>query len=306
MLRSLAAAALAAVAAADCWDENKVGARTKKPRPLPRARAAAAFARALRRAGPLGGRRASPGPRGASGVCAVGTRGTGRPPASVSPHAALPRPRPSPGAAQCIFHQYKVRSPTRALAQALARWPAPPGIYNLPPSVCLLLLRPRPRSHARPQDGTNTILYSWDLRSLCNNGNGYSFTNGSTLYRFEICGSLDPKVPNLPAFVGDGTTQGQVTGSAQTNTYCNPEYNAYPNVGNFLQFFDPNPQTSASCRPPSVLGRRRTAIAARVCGRARPRPPGGSRLTPVLAGAGRGPWLLMRTHPQSRALLSSR
>ena len=113
---------------------------------------------------------------------------------------------------------------------------------------------PAPLSHARPQDGTNTILYSWDLRSLCNNGNGYSFTNGSTLYRFEICGSLDPKVPNLPAFVGDGTTQGQVTGSAQTNTYCNPEYNAYPNVGNFLQFFDPNPQTSAFCRPP-LLGR---------------------------------------------------
>ena len=125
------------------------------------------------------------------------------------------------------------------------------------------------------QDGTNTILYSWDLRSLCNNGNGYSFTNGSTLYRFEICGSLDPKVPNLPAFVGDGTTQGQVIGSAQTNTYCNPEYNAYPNAGNFLQFFDPNPATSAfivvrilHARPPH----RRDC---RACGRARRRPTGG-------------------------------
>lgn len=130
MLRSLAAAALAAVAAADCWDENK-----------------------------------------------------------------------------CIFHQYK--------------------------------------------GGTNTILYSWDLRSLCNNGNGYTFVNGSTTYRFEICGSIDPKVPNLPPFVGNGTVQGQVVGSAQTNTYCNPEYNAYPNAGNFLQFFDPNPATTCFYGPTS-------------------------------------------------------
>ena len=29
------------------------------------------------------------------------------------------------------------------------------------------------------KDGTNEILYSWDLRSLCNNGNGYTATNAT-------------------------------------------------------------------------------------------------------------------------------
>ena len=50
-------------------------------------------------------------------------------------------------------------------------------------------------------------------------------------------------MPALPTCTGDGTTPCQVTGSAQTNSYCNPEYNAYPYAGNFLQFFDPNPAT---------------------------------------------------------------
>ncbi len=95
-------------------------------------------------------------------------------------------------------------------------------------------------------DPKNPKKKSWmyNLQPLCNSGSGYSFTNGSTLYRFEICGNVAPLVPNLPPFVGDGVTQGQVTGSAQTNTYCNPEYNAYPNVGSFFKFFDPNPATS--------------------------------------------------------------
>ena len=98
-----------------------------------------------------------------------------------------------------------------------------------------------------------SVLYTWDLRSLCNNGSGYSFTNITTnwLFRFEICGSLDPVVPTLPPFVGDGSLQGQVVGSVQTNTYCNPEYNAYPNTGNFLQFFDPNPERTCYYGPTS-------------------------------------------------------
>ena len=61
----------------------------------------------------------------------------------------------------------------------------------------------------------------YNMQPLCNSGSGYAFTNGSTLYRFEICGNIAPLVPNLPPFVGDGTMQGQVVGSAQTNTYCN-------------------------------------------------------------------------------------
>jgi len=86
------------------------------------------------------------------------------------------------------------------------------------------------------------ITYSWDLRSLCNNGSGYTFTNLTTgqNYRFEICGSIDAQVPTAP---GCDSTTGPCTipGEIQTNTYCNPEYNAYPFEGNFLQFFDPNP-----------------------------------------------------------------
>ena len=33
---------------------------------------------------------------------------------------------------------------------------------------------------------------------------------------------------------------------AQTFTYCNPEYNAYPYEGNFMQFFDPTPATQCA------------------------------------------------------------
>ena len=96
-----------------------------------------------------------------------------------------------------------------------------------------------------------SILYSWDLRSLCNNGSGHTFNNGSTQYRFEICGTLDPIVPELPVCVGDGVTPCQVSGSAQTNSYCNPEYNAHPNAGSFMQFFDPNPATTCYYGPTS-------------------------------------------------------
>jgi len=87
------------------------------------------------------------------------------------------------------------------------------------------------------------IDYSWDLRSLCNNGNGYTFVNGTTgqTYRFEICGSIDAQVQTAS---GCDSTTGPctITGAKQTNTYCNPEYNSYPFEGNFLQFFDPNPK----------------------------------------------------------------
>ena len=101
---------------------------------------------------------------------------------------------------------------------------------------------------ANPADPAHT--WTWSLASLCNNGRGYNFNNGTTQYRFELCGSIDPVVPALPACVGDGVTPCNVAG-AQTNTYCNPEYNAYPNAGNFLHFFDPNPQTSCTYGPTS-------------------------------------------------------
>jgi hypothetical protein len=61
-------------------------------------------------------------------------------------------------------------------------------------------------------------------------------------YRFEICGSIDPIVPSTPTCGEVGSNYPCVIpGSPQTYTYCNPEYNAYPFVGSFLQFFDPNP-----------------------------------------------------------------
>ncbi len=252
MLRSLAAAALAAVAAADCWDENKVRrASEEAPPPSPRARR-----RRLRTASSAARARSAAAARAAGlaapPACARWGRAgrAGRQPWSHrTPPSLAPGPPPAPRSASSTSTRFVRR---RGLSRRRAL--GGPRRQALTTSSCLLLC-PHPRSRARPQDGTNTILYSWDLRSLCNGGNGYTFTNGSTQYRFEICGSLDPKIPNLPAFVGDGTLQGQVPNSAQTNTYCNPEYNAYPNVGNFLQFFDPNPATSASCRPPSVLGR---------------------------------------------------
>ena len=34
--------------------------------------------------------------------------------------------------------------------------------------------------------------WKWNLSPLCNNGKGYAFNNGSSQYRFEICGSIDP------------------------------------------------------------------------------------------------------------------
>ena len=53
-------------------------------------------------------------------------------------------------------------------------------------------------------DTDGSVMYSWDLRGLCNNGSGYAFTNGGMQYRFEICGTIDPVVPPLPACVGNG------------------------------------------------------------------------------------------------------
>ena len=38
------------------------------------------------------------------------------------------------------------------------------------------------------------------------NGTLAFFNNGTTQYRFELCGSIDPVVPALPACVGDGVT----------------------------------------------------------------------------------------------------
>ena len=83
-----------------------------------------------------------------------------------------------------------------------------------------------------------------DLSVLCNNGTGYELSNYSTGvdFRFEICGSIDPIVPSIPTCGEVGSNYPCVIpGSPQTYTYCNPEYNAYPFVGSFLQFFDPNP-----------------------------------------------------------------
>jgi hypothetical protein len=86
------------------------------------------------------------------------------------------------------------------------------------------------------------IIYSWDLRSLCNNGSGYQFSNQTTGqdYRFEICGSIDAKVPSASSCGGNFPC---TVAGAQTYSYCNPEYNSWPFEGNFLQFFDPNPAT---------------------------------------------------------------
>jgi hypothetical protein len=89
---------------------------------------------------------------------------------------------------------------------------------------------------------------SVNLSQLCNNGNGYQFVNTTTgqTYKFEICGSIDAKVqsttncggPNMDPSNYPCTVQG-----AQTNTYCNAEYNSYPFEGSFMTFFDPNPAT---------------------------------------------------------------
>ena len=129
-------------------------------------------------------------------------------------------------------------APLRALAAALAAALVAAGCFE----SCAL-------NGYNRTDGS--LAYSVDLRGLCNNGSGYTFINGSTTYKFEICGTIDPVFPPLPAFVGDGNVPGQVVGSAQTNTYCNPEYNAYPNAGSFLIFFDPNPATTCYYGPTS-------------------------------------------------------
>ena len=91
------------------------------------------------------------------------------------------------------------------------------------------------------KENSADILYSWDLRSLCNGGIGYTFdnvTNGNK-YRFEICGTIDPIRPPYCGSLGCISP----TLPKQTNTYCNPDFNDYPYTGSFLQFFDPNPKT---------------------------------------------------------------
>jgi len=81
-----------------------------------------------------------------------------------------------------------------------------------------------------------------NMSRLCNGGNGHTFVNSTTgqTYRFEICGSIDAKVPSTSSCNSE-TGPCTITGARQTNTYCNPEYNSYPFEGSFLQFFDPNP-----------------------------------------------------------------
>lgn len=83
-----------------------------------------------------------------------------------------------------------------------------------------------------------------NMSQLCNDGYGYTFVNVTTglQYRFEICGSIDPQVSSAPGCNSE-TGPCTISGAKQTNTYCNPEYNAYPFEGSFLQFFDPNPAT---------------------------------------------------------------
>jgi len=83
-----------------------------------------------------------------------------------------------------------------------------------------------------------------NLSQLCNNGNGHQFVNTTTgqTYKFEICGSIDAKVPSTTGCGGSGSTYPcTITGQAQTFTYCNAEYNSFPYEGSFIQFFDPNP-----------------------------------------------------------------
>ena len=88
-----------------------------------------------------------------------------------------------------------------------------------------------------------------NMSHLCNGGNGHTFVNETTgqTYRFEICGSIDAHVTSTSTCGGPGSTYPcTISGAKQTNTYCNPEYNAYPFEGSFLQFFDPNPATDCN------------------------------------------------------------
>ena len=49
-----------------------------------------------------------------------------------------------------------------------------------------------------------------------------------------MCGSIRPVLPDTPL---PANGSGTITGAAQTNTYCNPDYNSYPFTGSFIQFF---------------------------------------------------------------------
>jgi hypothetical protein len=85
-----------------------------------------------------------------------------------------------------------------------------------------------------------------NLSQLCNDGQGYKFTNTTTgqVYSYEICGSIDPIVPSTPSCGGPNTTYPCTIAGAQTNTYCNAEYNSYPFEGSLMVFFDPSPYQS--------------------------------------------------------------
>ena len=115
----------------------------------------------------------------------------------------------------------------------------------------------------------NEITQTWDLRNLCNNGNGYKFYNASTsqYFAFEICGSITPQVPvdstggctpavayqnsaqtqygETPVGGWPGVTQPQGCTIPGTNwetwTYCNAEYNSYPFRGNVIQYLEYRP-----------------------------------------------------------------
>jgi hypothetical protein len=126
----------------------------------------------------------------------------------------------------------------------------------------------------------NEITQTWDLRNLCNNGNGYKFYNASTFqyFAFEICGSVTPQVPVdstgacTPAIAYQNSAQSRYgitpeqspTGSGipnwpgvtlpqgctiqatnwETWTYCNAEYNSYPYRGNVIQYLEYRPAPS--------------------------------------------------------------
>lgn len=88
-----------------------------------------------------------------------------------------------------------------------------------------------------PSDDMTHAIRMWNILPLCNKGNGYTFVNGSTTYKFEICGSIDPRVPKLP----ECNEYPCEVPSPQTFTYCNPDYNEWPYTGSLLAFFDPSP-----------------------------------------------------------------
>ena len=96
------------------------------------------------------------------------------------------------------------------------------------------------------KDNTNVILYSWDLRSLCNGGAGYTFdntTNGNK-YRFEICGSIEPVRPPYCGALGCISP----TLPAQTLCVLVPP-SAAPSIAACSPTFNLSPFFSTYCNP---------------------------------------------------------